>query len=161
MKTLVKLLLVAALLPVAGFAQNNPLNSFIKKYQDQPGFYYLDLKTNMMSDEPEKVINLKLLSFDEKDNSSFMAKNLYNDFFNKVDKNEYKGLVEVKSSGDNVEMLVKKEGEKISEIIIAVQGDKETVLISASGSFSMKDLGKFSNLKECKGLQVLEQLCEE
>ena len=152
MKMLANLILVVFLLPVAGFAQDNPLDAFIEKYKDLPGFHFFDVNTNMMSDEPGKVINLKMLSFDEKENTGFKAGKLYDEFFETFDKSAYKGLVQIKSSGDNVEMMVKKAGEMLSEIIIAVNGETETVLIAATGDITMKDLGKFSDLENCKGL---------
>ncbi len=161
MKTLLKFMIILMTFPLMGTAQDNPLNHLITKYKDQPGFHFLDVSTNMMSENIDKVIHLKLLSFDEKENSSFKAKELYNNFFKDFDKSLYKGLVEVKSSGDNVEMMVKQDGKNISEIVITVLGDTEAVLIAASGNFTMNDLSKFSDLNQCKGFQVLEKLCEE
>lgn len=73
----------------------------------------------------------------------------------------YKGLVEVKSSGENINMMVKKEGDQLSEIVIIVQEKDETTFMVATGNFDLKDIAKLSELKNCKGLQTLEKLCED
>ena len=161
MKTLIKLMAFLAFIPFSGFAQNNPLDGMLAEYQGNQGFHFLDVNTNMMSKDISKTITLKLLSFNEKENPALDADNIYREFKKRFDKSQYKGLVEVKSSGENVEMMVKQNGENISEIVITVKGETETVLIAASGNFTMSDLAKFSDVQNCKGFQVLEKLCEE
>ncbi|MCB2221078.1 MAG: DUF4252 domain-containing protein [Bacteroidetes bacterium] len=166
-KTLL-LLMIFVSLPFFLPAQTNPLDDMIKLYKGQEGFYFLDLKTNMMNagdkgqtGVSDAVVNLVIISFDEKKNTSFKAENLYNQFFSTVDKAQYKGLIDIKSSGDNVEMMIKNEGERLTEVIIAVQEEDEMTIIVATGNFDLKDLARFKNMQQCHGLQVLEQLCEE
>ena len=161
MKTILYFLLFCVVIPAGTFAQSDQLNRMIHKYKSVEGFRYLDVNTNMISAETDKVVNLKLISFDAEKNTSFVSDNLRDEFYKGFNEKEFKGLVEVKSSGDNVEMMVKKEGDKVSHIIISVLGESETVFISVSGNMTMKDLGKFSDFENCHGLQVLEQLCEE
>ncbi len=162
-------LLILATAPAILFAQVNPLDSYFEKYSSETGFYYLDLKTNMFqsSDDKstntgkDKMVSLKILSFEEGDNTKYNASKIYNDFVNSIEKANYRGLIEVKSSDENVEMMVKKEGNIIKEFIITIKEDKETTLVSATGNFDLKDLAKFSDTKNCKGLEVLKKLCEE
>jgi len=161
MKTQISFLALLTVITLAGMSQENPLNGLIEKYAIQEGFYFLDVNTNMMSDEPGNIIHLKLLSFEQEKNPAYNPAGIYDEFFSQIDKNLYKGLVEVKSSGDNMEMLVRKEGEKIAEVIVAVKGDLETILIAASGTFTLKNLAKFGAAENCRGFKVLEELCEE
>jgi len=163
-------LLILAIAPAILFAQVNPLDNYIEKYSNETGFYYLDLKTNMFQSSDndkntnpgqDEMINLKILSFEEGDNTKYNASKIYNDFVNSIEKENYRGLIEVKSSDENVEMMVKKEGNIIKEFIITIKEDKETTLVSATGNFDLKDLAKFSDTKNCKGLEVLKKLCEE
>lgn len=161
MKTILNFLIFIFLIPAAGFSQGDQLNRMISKYKSVEGFRYLDVNTNMISNETEKVVNLKLVSFNAEKNASFTGKDLRDEFYKGFNKDQFKGLVEVKSSGDNVEMMVKKDGDQVSHIIISVLGQTETVFISVSGDMTMKDLGRFSDFENCHGLQVLEQLCEE
>jgi hypothetical protein len=166
-KTFILFILMVSL-PFVMPAQINPLDEMMTMYNGQEGFYFLDLKTNMMNaghkeftGKSDHVVNLKIISYDEKKNTSFKAENLYHQFFSTVDKAQYKGLIDIKSSGDNVEMMVKKEGDRVAEIIIAVQEKEEITIIAATGNFDLKDLARFKNMQHCHGLQVLEQLCEE
>lgn len=158
-----------ALVPVLLSAQSNPLDTYIAKYSLTPGFYFFDLKTNMFNPSDEEgemtsemsVINLKMISVDDDESPAVSSSGLYAEFYNDFKKDDYKGLVEVKSSGENVEMMVKKEDGFINEMIITIQGENETTLIVATGKFSLKDMAKFSNAKKCKGFEILGQLCEE
>lgn len=161
--------MIMALMPVLLSAQSNPLDSYIAKYSETPGFYYFDLKTNMFNpsddeggnDGEASIINLKMISVDDVKNPGISSSALYDKFYKGIKKNDYKGLVEVKSNGENVEMIVKKDGNYIKEMIITIQDEEETTLIVATGNFSLKDMAKFSNAKKCKGFEILGQLCED
>lgn len=149
------------------FAQTNPLDNFINQYSGTKGFQFLEMKTNMLpGDETDETIgdrtlHLKMVSFKEVETSQYQSKDLYNDFFKKFDKDNYVGLVDIKSSGEHVEILVKKENQMVSEFIIAIREETETTLIAASGNFDLKNLAKLSEFQNCRGLHVLEKLCEE
>jgi hypothetical protein len=163
------LIIIGGLFPIMLFAQSNPLDGLIKKYADQPGFYFLDMKTNLFtsnkegnaSPEANNLISIKILSFEEGSSAQYKAADIYEKFNSSIDFKTYKGLVQVKSSGDKVDMMVKKDGDKLSEIIIVIQESKETTILAASGSFDLKDVAKFSEMKNCRGLETLEKLCEE
>ncbi len=172
MKKSVKIPFFVFIIAIPGLllAQVNPLDSFIDKYEGAPGFYYLDLKTNMfnLNDEEKglhttqnKIIDFKIVSFEKRENSKFDPTKIYNDFNKTLKKDMYKGLVEVKSSGENINMMVKKEGDQLTEIVIIVQEKDETTLMVATGNFDLKDIAKLRDMKNCKGLQALEKLCED
>lgn len=172
MKISIKTKLLAIIIAIPGLliAQINPLDSYIEKYEGAPGFYYMDLKTNMFNfddmDEglqksSSNIIDFKIVSFEKNKNSTFNPAQIYNDFNSTLSKDVYKGLVEVKSDGELVNMAVKKEGDQIAEIIITVQEKEETTLMVATGNFDLKDIAKLRNLKDCKGLEALEKLCED
>lgn len=170
MKNSVKIAMLVFIItiPAILFAQVNPLDSYINQYEGTPGFYYMDMKTNMFNfneddgspKTSDDVIDFKVVSFEQIKNVTFDAKKIYEDFSKTMNKDVYKGLVEVKSSGENVDMLVKKQGDKISEIVVIVREKDDTTLMVATGNFDLKDIAKLSELKNCKGLQTLEKLCE-
>ncbi len=164
------LLILIIVIPAILCAQTNPLDSYISKYEGTPGFYYMDMKTNMFSFEddengsqksPDNVIDFKIVSFEKIEKTKFDPANIYDDFTKTLNPDVYKGLVDVKSSGENVEMLVKKDGNQIDEIVIIVEEKDETTLMVATGNFDLKDIAKLKNLKNCKGLEALEKLCED
>jgi len=172
MKTFKKIILLLSVVMLPGliFSQSNPLDEMIAKYKDKEGFYYLELKTDMFNkhkDEENKVsqqkrvINILMLSYEEGQNTSYKAKTIYKEFSREIDKDNYIGLIEVKSSGDNVEILVKEIKDIITEVIILIKEEKEAAMIAITGNFDLKDLAKFSELKKCKGLEILGKICEE
>jgi len=172
MNNLIKLFIVLLVIAIPGFlaAQSNPLDSYINKYAGQDGFYYLNLETNMFNafnvedskdSDFNHIINLRMLSYEEGKSTKYDASKIYQDFTAVISKDDYRGIMEVKSNGENVEMMVKKNGDMLSEVIIMVQEDDETTLIAASGNFDLKDLAKFGNMDKCKGLKVLSELCED
>ena len=172
MKTSIRITFLAFIIAIPGIllAQVNPLDNYIEKYEGSPGFYYMDLKTNMFNFEDEEnetptnqtnIIDFKIVSFEKNENSKFDPNKIYNDFNKTLKKDVYKGLVDIKSSGENVNMVVRKEGDQIKEIVIIVQEKEETTLMVATGNFDLKDITKLSELKNCKGLQTLEKLCED
>jgi hypothetical protein len=163
------LLLITGLFPALLSAQSNALDGLLSKYADQPGFYFLELKTNMFSSEqetngsptPGKLITVKILSYEEGSSNQSNATDVYEQLRSEIDVNTYKGLIEVKSSGDKIDMMVKKDGVKLSEIVIIVRESTETTVIAASGSLDLKDIAKFSEMKNCHSLETLKKLCED
>jgi len=158
------------LIPFQMFAQVNPLDDLMKQYTGQSGFYFMEMKTNMFglaNNDPGSTgtiqpISINVLSFREEENSAVKAGDIYNQFKSGIDMESYKGLAELKSSGDKVEMMIKKKGQgKISDIIIIINEKDEATILSASGSFNLKDLSRLNEIKNCHGLEILQQLCEE
>jgi len=140
----------------------------MKKYAEKPGFYYLDLKTNMVfsqdlenSKNEKKEVNIKMLVFEETQEINLQAADLYQSFIKRLDQSDYVGLMEVKNADENVEIMVKKEEGFVSEFIITLHEDHEATIIAATGNFDLKDLAKLKDFQNCKGLQVLGKICEE
>jgi len=171
MNTLKKIFVVLLVIgiPIMLGAQSNPLDSYIDKYEGQDGFFFLKLETNMAGIEGEddkdsdfnKIINLRMLSYEEGKSTKYEASEICKGFEGQVGKDDYTGIMEVKSSGDDVEMMVRKNGNILSEVIITIREEGEVTLIAASGNFDLKDLAKFNNIEKCKGLEILGKICED
>ena len=70
---------------------------------------------------------------------------------------EYKELVVVKESNQEVLVLAKEEDGKLVELLVLVGGD-DNVLVSVEGKFTMDDLGSLSHLDGLEGLgDILDQ----
>ena len=65
---------------------------------------------------------------------------------------DYKELVVVKDADQDVMILAKEDGGKLSELLVLVSGD-DNVLVSVEGRFTMEDL---ESLSELDGLDALE-----
>jgi len=170
MKKLIKLLFVLVIVsPLILSAQQTKVDKLFEKYSGESGFYYLNLETDMFSMIEEedgsktdsKIVYLKMLTFKESENASKGASKIYSEFKKAFDNDVYKGLIDVNSSGEKVDMKVKKEDGKVSEIIIVIFDKTETMLVSASGNFDFKKLATLKQIENCKRLGSLQKLCED
>jgi hypothetical protein len=148
----------------------NPLDGLMKQYTGQTGFYFMEMKTHMFglanddagSNSTGQSISINVLSFREEENSAVKAGDIYNQFKSGIDVDSYKGLAELKSSGDKVEMMIRKKGQgEISDIIIIINEKDEAIILSATGTFNLNDISRLSKMKNCHGLEILNQLCQE
>lgn len=170
MKKILKVLLVIAIMsPLFLFSQQSGADKLFEKYSEKTGFYYLNLETNFLSTiedgeetkNQSEIVYLRMLTFNESENTSKDASKIYGEFIKSFDKNVYSGLIDVNSSGEKVDMMVKKEDGKVSEIIIVIFDNTETMLVSASGNFDLKKLATFKQIENCKRLGSLKKLCED
>ena len=168
-KTITALFIMVMVSPMILLAQQNPAEKLFEKYSNKSGFYYLNLETNMLSTIEKKggaksdseIVYMKMLTFKESEDVKKEASKVYGEFLKVFDKDVYKGLVDVNSAGEKVDMMVKKEDGKVSEIIIVIFDKTETMLVSVSGNFDLKNLATFKQIENCKRLGSLKQLCED
>jgi hypothetical protein len=73
-----------------------------------------------------------------------------------MDFNDYKELVMVKESDEEVLVLAREEGGKLAELLVLVSGE-ENVLVSVEGLFTMEDL---ESLGQLEGLEGMEGILE-
>ena len=66
----------------------------------------------------------------------------------------------VKENGDNVKIMVKKEGEIFSEWLLLIDQDDEVGFISISGNIDMETMSKFSKVMKMKGMENFDGLKE-
>jgi len=97
------LVIIGGLFQIILQAQSNPLDGMIKKYADQPGFYFLEMKTNIFSSftndntapSANKIITVKMLTYKQDSSSKYKSSEIYEQFNSNIDLGSYKGLVEV------------------------------------------------------------------
>lgn len=162
------LVLFAVAAPFILLAQQSKSDKLFEKYSEKTGFYYLSMETNMFSmiDEEDtgsesQIVYLKMLTYKEGENTSKEASKIYGEFKKAFDRDVYKGLIDVNSSGEKVDMMVRKENGQVSELVILLFDDTETKLIKATGNFDMKKLASLKQLESCERLGSLMQLCED
>lgn len=158
MKKVITLLLVA-LFPLLASAQNSAIDKVFKKYGDRDGFTVVTISKGLlkmvanMDDDREsrdflsRVHEIKILAIE--DHKSDI--NLYDEVLSNLDKSDYEELMTVKSDGENVLMLAKKDGDILEELILLVGGKDDNALVYISGRMNMKDLSKLSSSVNIKG----------
>jgi hypothetical protein len=158
MKSLITLLLVA-LLPVLGSAQNSAIDQVFQKYGDRDGFTVVTISKGLlkmaanMDDDHEsqaflsRIHQIKILATEENNTGI----NLFDEVLSNLDKSDYEELMTAKSNGEDVLILSKKDGDIIEELIILVGGRKDNALVYISGKMNMKDLSRLSSSVNIEG----------
>lgn len=158
MKKVITLLLVV-LFPLLALAQNSAIDKVFKKYGDRDGFTVVTISKGLlkmvanMDDDREsrdflsRVHEIKILAIE--DHKSDI--NLYDEVLSNLDKSDYEELMTVKSDGENVLILAKKDGDILEELIILVGGSNDNALVYISGKMNMQDLSKLSSSVNIKG----------
>lgn len=153
-----KLILVLALiLPLAVFAQKDPVDKLFSKYANQKGFTTVNISGKLLSfaaqvdtgDETTKDLlsglkGIRVLSVedDELNKKIDFYKELEADGFFK--NNDFEVLMEVTEEDEVVRFLARDAGNgKISDLLLVVGGD-DNALISISGIIDPENIGKIT-----------------
>jgi len=108
----------------------------------------------------EQLEGIKILMYEsETDGDAELEK-----FKGEVSKLQVEGFSElmvVKQTGEEVKFLAKKKGDKIGELLLVINGDKEAGFIVISGTIDMNTIGKLSKAMNFEGMDNLEKLNEE
>lgn len=164
-QTLILFLLTAIALPA--FAQQDAISRYFEKYMDDERFtmVYISPKVFQMvarmenKDIDEEVMDiisdlqgLRILT------SESEPLKLYEEAVKKIDTKEYEPLMLVREGKEeNVQFLIKEDGDMISELLMLVGSPDDFVLMSFIG---LIDLNKISKLSEGMDIQGMEHLKE-
>lgn len=150
MKRVFVALLVIAL-PIFTMAQGDVIEKLISKYSGQSGVTVVNIGPDLFQmvsamgieeiedqDFPlDKVSSIKVLTIE--DEEGFEGVNFYNEIKDDLDVSDYKEIISVNDGDEIVRMWMKMNGEKISDFLLIVSGDDNT-LVYITGDFNMKDL---------------------
>lgn len=153
------LVALAILLGNSLFGQANAIDKYFKQYLDDERFSVVYISGRMfrlfdkfnidemdMDDDEAKAMlsiakdleGLRILTTDEN------VQAFYEEAKNKINTNEYEILMTIRSRGDdNVDFLIKEEGNVITELLMLVGGNDDFALLSFVGRI---DLDKISEL---------------
>jgi hypothetical protein len=145
----IALLLPLFMLPFLVNAQKSPIEKLFKKYYGKEGF-----TTVLVNQEAFEVISHMEKSKGEINGTLDKIKRVR--VIAQEDECDYKELVVVKESDQEVMVLAKEEDGKLAELLVLV-GGKDNVLVSVEGSFTMEDLGALSQLE---GLEDLGKIID-
>ena len=160
-------LLSIALLPMIAAAQNSQIDALFEKYSGRDGFTTVFVNPGMfkvisaleeaegeMKGELGNIKRIRVLAQeDESENTSGIN---FMDEIRGAEFGDYEELVIVKESDQEVMVLAREEGGKLSEFLVIVGGE-DNVLVSIEGTFTMEDLESLSELDE---LDVLGDIME-
>ena len=171
MKTIAFLLGILAL--SLGANAQSIIDNLYDKYSAQEGYtsiyiskYMFEMFKNneqniQMQDEMEQVISnldcIKILTKDD-DPSTSTPVSLYNEIMKVIPSSSYKEIMVVKEKGQNVNMYVKEDKDKVAELLMVIGGDDQDVLISIQGNIDMNSISKIATSMNIQGMENLENL---
>jgi hypothetical protein len=79
----------------------------------------------------------------------------------KIKTSEYEILLTVRDEGENVQFLIKDEGNMIKELLLLVGGEDEFVMLSFMGDIDLAKISRLAKKLDVKGVEHLDQLDEK
>lgn len=163
----IALLLSLAVIPLLASAQQTKIDELFEKYSGKEGFTtvlvneemfevikHMDEKSGEINGTFGKIKRVRVIAqedeFEESEAVNFLDEVEGEDF------TDYKELVVVKESDQEVLILAKQEGDRLAELLVLVAGE-DNVLISIEGKFNMHDLASLDDMK-IDGLDSLEKV---
>lgn len=165
-------ILLFFLFSINAFAGDAKLDAIFKKYDGKKNITTVNVTKDMFglfmqmdnSEQKDESVKRALSKMDQikimnytADSLQNISKSLYNEIKNSISLNEYKELMIINDGDSNVKMLIKKNGDIITDFIMLSEGLKEVVLISISGQLDLDALRKVSKSMNIKGMQDIDE----
>jgi hypothetical protein len=157
-------------------AQSSPADKIFEKYSGKEGFttvyiskYMFELFSSIGGDTPEskemqdviKGINsINILTVEDQTKIP-AGVDIYKELMTEVTKRDYKELMVIKDNDQDVRFLIRETDGKVSELLLAVGGNAEHVIISIRGDIDLKSISKLSRMIDMPGIEKLEQTQEK
>jgi hypothetical protein len=157
-------------------AQSSPADKIFEKYSGKEGFttvyiskYMFELFSSIGGEDPEskemqdviKGLNsINILTVEDKTKIP-VGVDIYKELMTEVTKRDYKELMVIKDNDQDVRFLIRETDGKVSELLLAVGGNTEHVIISIRGDIDMKSISKLSQMIDMPGIEKLEQTQEK
>jgi hypothetical protein len=157
-------LLPILLLPLLVNAQKSPIDKLFDKYYGKDGFTTVLVTQDMfevLSGTGEfdgefeatfgKIKRVRVIAMDDDSEVKVEGVNFMEELKG-ADFDDYKELVVVKDSEQEVLVLAKDDNGKLTELLVVVGGE-DNVLVSVEGKFTMEDLEALSDLEGLDSLK--------
>jgi Domain of unknown function (DUF4252) len=84
----------------------------------------------------------------------------YNEAVSKIKTSEFEILLTVRDEEENVQFLIKDEGDIINELLLLVGGEDEFVMLSFVGDIDLNKISQLAKKLDVKGVEHLDKLNE-
>lgn len=176
-KSILRIALVVMIsLPLLAVSQEYPIDELFSKYAGEDCFTSVNISKEMFSlfaniedvDDEEfeefqevlgKLEGLKILTFTPGSDCSGL--DFYEEILDVYPMNEYTELMEVLEKGEEVKFYIKKDGDRIPEMMMISKDNEEIVLLSIYGDLDLSFIAKISKSMNIDGLDKLDQIEEE
>lgn len=114
-----------------------------------------DEEAQMIMDVVKDLKGLRVLT------TEISPQKFYEEAKSKINTKEYEILLTVRDDGENVQFLIKDEGDTINELLLLVGGEDEFVMLSFVGDIDLDKISKLAKKLDVKGVEHLDKLDEE
>lgn len=145
----------------------DPVNEVFNEYAGKEGFTTVNITGDLFKmmlemnkeEHPAKhlatqIDEVKILAQEKKSQPNLDFHQL---IYNRLNKKDFKELMTVRDSKDNVDILAKEKDGIITEFLLIASGD-ENVLISIKGHIILHELADLSESVDLKGFEMLKKL---
>lgn len=152
-------------------AQSNAISKHFSSYQRDTSFTKVTVTSRMFSlfteidaedeDQEEllaamaKLKGIKAIVKNQSENS----KKLYFDAVDVIAADGgYEELMTVEDAGENVQFMIRDEGDKISELLMIIGGNKNFMVMTLYGEIDLSSIAKLSKVFNIKGMEAFQAL---
>ena len=145
-------------MPLVMRAQDSPLDGYTTVSISQSMFELFSSIANDKDDQDFKNITsrltgIKILSCEAKGGAK-NGQEFYHEVIRNLPQPEYQVLMDINDGGEPVKFLIKKQGNKTTELVMAV-GGAEPCLMVLQGDIDLKQISKLSKSMNIKGFDHL------
>ncbi len=173
-KLIVSLAMLLFSLPAVVNAQETAMDKFYEKYAAEKGFTGVSVSPEMFEMLASMEVNdstgqmeeahqmmkqltgLKMLSYEPQPGIEKFP--LIEKAKKALKISDYSEMMTVQDDGETIKFYVKKSGDKISELLMTLEGEDQEVVLDIYGDIDMKSvaqLGKIMNMKEMGNLSKM------
>lgn len=138
-------------IPMSGFCQHESIENFYNKYIEDEKVTDINLNgwvlslASLIADEEtgeevlSKITQLRIMIAEEK---NIVTKSDLKKLMKEVRKNSFEDLITVRDGNDRINFMIREKGDKITNVLVIVNGDNEFILLSLEGALNLEDLKK-------------------
>lgn len=166
-----KMMIMLTILGMAGaaFAQKDPVAAVFEKYAGAEGYTTVSISgdmLNMLTKAEEerrdtafqsRLSEIRILVREKKCDETAVP-DFKAEVLDKIDKQVYKEMMTVKQEDENVVILVKEAGGRISEFLLVVSGKDDNVLIQGKGDMLLREMTEMAGKCPMKGFDHFGKL---
>ncbi len=173
-KLFVGLALLIFSLPVVVNAQETAMDKFYEKYAAEKGFTGVSVSPEMFEMLASMEVNdstgqmeeahqmmkqltgLKMLSYEPQPGVEKFP--LIERAKKALKISNYTEMMTVQDDGQTIKFYVKKSGDKVSELLMTLQGEDQEVVLDIAGNIDMKSIAQLGQMMNMKGMGNLSKM---
>ncbi len=159
------LAVILAFLPLCGIGQSQFIAEFYDQYKNQEQATHIDvqgwlLKLSLKEDASDnaeqlldKITKLRILTMD---NGNPVSPAAYQKLLRNLQQNDFEELFRLREGQENVGLYIREKDKKITNVLLAVHGQDNFILLSLEGLLRFSDLNDLH--LDIEGMEHFEQL---